>query len=61
MAQQGAALQTYNLELTKGGCENAIEVETNPCGWKKPHRRWTFCSEVYLFFLLVVDNRVFYI
>jgi hypothetical protein len=27
MAQQGAALQTYNLELIKGGGENAIEVK----------------------------------
>lgn len=42
MAQQGAALQTYNLELIKGGCENAIEVKIvigSNVLWKKPAQK----------------------
>jgi hypothetical protein len=31
MAQQGAALQTYNLELVKGVCANIIEVSLSMC------------------------------
>jgi hypothetical protein len=33
MAQKGAALQTYNLEIVKGGCVKAIRLpfaETAP-------------------------------
>lgn len=50
MAQQGAALQTYNLELIKGGCENAIEDKILICAndfWKKPAQKMVFIFFVY--------------
>lgn len=65
MAQQGAALQTYNLELIKGGCENAIEdkilIGANDF-WKKPAQKIGVLLEMCLFIFFSVYSTVeFYI
>lgn len=55
MTQQGAALQTYNLELIKGGCENAIEVKSLIGAnvlWKKPAQKMgVLFRSVFIFYV----------
>jgi hypothetical protein len=62
MAQQGAALQTYNLELIKGGYENAIGVQTNRCEYymKETGTEDRCFVQKCIDFLFVVDSRIFY-